>query len=110
MTDVFNQKENQAFFDLFIEGNKDDVNNRKKGFENYIKFFYLDDWVSEDYQTIKYLIIDDKFQDDPFKKVNGESYNPFPKNPQEYIEFIKKQMEFVRKRNERIAAAYAKKN
>jgi len=103
--DVFNQKENRAFFDLFIKGDKDDVNNRKKGFENYVRYFYLDDWVSEDFQKVKYFIMDEAYQDDPFKEVNYKPYNPFPQNPKEYIEFVERQIAFVNARNQRIAAS-----
>ena len=53
--------------------------------------------------------MDEAYQDDPFKKVNGKDYNPLPKNPKEYIEFIKRQIAFVNARNARIAAACAKK-
>lgn len=70
----------KAFFDLFGD------------FRGYIEFFYLQDCVSEDYQTVDFWI------------GNGEfNINPLPKTVGEYFKWIENQIEFVEKRNKRIA-------
>lgn len=70
---------NKDFFDLFID------------FKGYVDFFYLQDCVSPDYQSVDFWI--------------GEgdlSKNPMPKNVEEYLLWIEKQLDFVSKRNRRI--------
>ena len=47
---------NKDFFDLFVD------------FEGYIKFFLLDDFVSKDYKTVKFLLPFDNFQSDGYPK------------------------------------------
>ena len=72
-------KDNKAFFDLFID------------FKGYVDFFYLQDLVTDDYSAVKFLLGDGKFE-----------LNPLPKTIEEYFIWMKKQIEFVEKRNERI--------
>jgi hypothetical protein len=70
---------NKEFFDLFID------------FKGYVDFFLLQDLVADDYNSVKFWI-----KTKPFEK------NPFLKTVEEYLIWIKKQLEFVQKRNERI--------
>lgn len=67
------------FFDLFID------------FKGYIDFFFLQDCVSEDYQTVHFWL----------DYESSEKY-PFPKTVCEYVSWIEKQLEFVSLRNKRI--------
>ncbi len=77
---LFNTIESDKdFFDLF--GN----------FENYVKFFFLDDLCSPDYKEIIFWLDFDGFKQ-----------NPFPKTEDEYLDFVEKELLFVKKRNERI--------
>ena len=74
--------ENKEFFDLFVN------------FKGYVDFFYLQDLVSEDYTSVKFLLENGEFK-----------LNPFPKTVEEYLTWINKQIEFVEKRNSRIDKA-----
>ncbi len=67
------------FFDLF------------GSFENYVKFFYLDDLCTPDYKNVFFWMDFDGFKP-----------NPFPRTEDEYLDFIDKELSFVKKRNERI--------
>jgi hypothetical protein len=69
----------KEFFDLFID------------FKGYVEFFYLEDLV-EDYDKVKF------FTD--FKDFGLTS--PFPKNKQEYFDYLTKMEKFIKKRNLRI--------
>lgn len=80
--DTFNLYNN--FFDLF------------DNFEGYIKFFLLQDAVSEDFSQVK---IAEPF--DCFKS------SPVPKNTKEFFQYRDKTIEFVNLRNKRIES-YAK--
>ena len=70
---------NKEFFDLFID------------FKGYVDFFYLQDCVSTDYQSVIFWIGDGDL-----------SKNPMPKTVDEYLLWIEKQLDFVSKRNKRI--------
>ena len=71
---------NKEFFDLFVD------------FKGYVDFFFLQDCVSEDYNSVNFWIGD-----------GDMSKNPMPQTVEEYLKWIKKQLEFVEKRNKRIA-------
>lgn len=73
---------NKDFFDLFVN------------FKGYVDFFYLQDCVSPDYKTVIKWIDNDNFKE-----------KPLPKTVDEYIAWINKQLEFVKKRNTRIQAS-----
>ena len=76
---------NQAFFDLFVD------------FKGFVDFFFLQDCVSDDYKEVRMWftpLYDSKV---------------IPDNVDSYWNFINAEMEFLRKRNERIAE-YCKKN
>ncbi len=73
---------NKDFFDLFVD------------FKGYVDFFYLQDCVSTDYQSVIFWIGDGDL-----------SKNPIPKTVDEYLKWIEKQLEFVSKRNKRIEEA-----
>lgn len=74
---------NKTFFDLFVN------------FKGYVDFFYLQDLVSDDYCSIKFLLGDGNFDK-----------NPFPKSVNEYLLWINNQLDFVKKRNERIKKTF----
>ncbi|MBO7552994.1 MAG: hypothetical protein J6T82_03055 [Bacteroidaceae bacterium] len=67
------------FFRLFVD------------FKGYVDFFFLQDCVDEDYNVKLWL-------DTPLFEVN-----PIPKSIESYFDWIDAQLEFVAKRNERIA-------
>lgn len=69
----------KAFFDLFID------------FKGYVDFFYLQDCVSSDYNSVQIWLGDEQFKS-----------NPLPQTVEEYLHWIERQLEFVKKRNERI--------
>ena len=73
---------NKDFFDLFVD------------FKGYVNFFYLQDCVTPDYQSVIFWIGDGDF-----------SKNPLPKTVDEYLTWIDKELEFVSKRNKRIEVA-----
>ena len=77
---------NKNFFDLFVN------------FKGYVEFFYLQDLVSDDFAKVIFWL-----GDGSFKK------HPFPQNVEEYLIWIEKQLDFVRKRNLRIEIAYKNK-
>ena len=70
---------NKDFFDLFID------------FKGYIDFFFLQDCVSPDYESVNFWIGNGTFEK-----------NPFPKNVEEYITWISNELDFLEKRNNRI--------
>ena len=69
----------KPFFDLFVN------------FKGYVDFFFLQDCVDENYR-VKLWLNTPLFE-----------YNPFPKNVDEYLSWIDSQLDFVRRRAERIA-------
>lgn len=81
--DIF--QKDKSFFDLFVN------------FKGYVDFFFLQDCVDEDYRVKLWL-------DTPLFESN-----PFPKNVDEYLGWIDSQLDFVKKRAERIAD-YCKSN
>ena len=72
---------NKAFFDLFVN------------FKQYVKFFYLQDLVSDNYSQIKY-----------FNSFHDLSAIPYPQTTQDWLDLYKNQLDFVNRRNQRIAA------
>lgn len=73
---------NKEFFDLFVD------------FKGYVDFFFLQDCVSEDCQSVIFWIGDGDL-----------SKNPMPKSVDEYLIWIDKQLDFVSKRNKRIESS-----
>ncbi|MBQ6351593.1 MAG: hypothetical protein IJI42_11815 [Methanobrevibacter sp.] len=73
----------KEFFDMFGD------------FKGYVDFFYLQDIVNEDYSDIHF-----------FKEFTEFDGNVFPESPEEYLAFINKELEFVEKRNARIADVF----
>ena len=71
---------NKAFFDLFVD------------FKGYVDFFYLQDCVSPDYQAVTFWLGNGDFLKDPL-----------PQSVDEYLLWIENQLDFVSKRNKRIA-------
>ena len=72
-------KANKLFFDLFID------------FKRYVDFFLLQDLVSADYSEIKYF--------NRQKSFNDISY---PQTLQDWTDLYQNQLDFVKKRNQRI--------
>lgn len=70
---------NKDFFDLFVD------------FKGYVDFFFLQDCVTSDYNAVIKWIDNDNFME-----------NPLPKSVDDYILWINKQLEFLKKRNKRI--------
>ena len=75
----------KPFFDLFVN------------FKGYVDFFFLQDCVDVNYR-VKLWLNTPLFE-----------YNPFPKNVDEYLSWIDSQLDFVKRRAERIAD-YCKSN
>ena len=71
------------FFDLFVD------------FKGFVDYFFLQDCVSPDYSSVKIWIGNAEFTEEPL-----------PKTVDEYLLWISQQMDFLEKRNGRIAAAY----
>ena len=71
----------RKFFDLFVD------------FKGYVDFFFLQDCVSADYSEVKLWIDTPLFEKDPF-----------PRDRDEYLLWIQRNLEFVEKRNRRIEA------
>ncbi len=69
-----------SFFDLFVD------------FKGYVDFFFLQDCVSDDYQTV-----------DIWEGKGDFSKSGLPDTAEDYLNFIKNEQEFLRKRNQRIA-------
>lgn len=68
------------YFDLFND------------FQGFVDFFFLQDCVNEDYSAVKIWLDNRVFGEDPL-----------PKTVEEYLLWMNSQLEFVQKRNERIA-------
>ena len=64
-------------------------------FENYVKFFFLDDLVSKDYKTVV-----------GFTDVLDFDHAMPTSSIEEYKEYIKRNIEFIKKRNKRIKDNY----
>lgn len=81
LTSVFDR--HSDFFNLF--GN----------FKEYVDFFLLQDLVTENYSAINYHLRHYSFE-----------YNPLPKNVDEYLEYRKNTLDFIKARNRRILSSY----
>lgn len=79
LSDILNV--DKCFFDLFGYG--------EKGFRKYVDFFFLQDLVSKDYKTIQYFLPKGK--------------GVLPQNFEDYYTYRHNCIEFIKKRNERIA-------
>ena len=73
-------EQDKAFFDLFVD------------FRGYVDYFLLQDCVSEDYTRVKIWLDTPVFPKDPL-----------PKNKDDYLRWRNSNLEFVSRRNERIA-------
>ena len=76
--------QDKDFFDLFVD------------FRGYVDYFFLQDCVSDDYSEVVRWIGNKWFDK-----------NPLHKSVEEYLKWIDLQMEFLQKRNMRIANAYS---
>ena len=74
--------QDKDFFDLFVD------------FRGYVDYFFLQDCVSDNYSEVVRWIGNKWFDE-----------NPLPKSVEEYLKWIDLQMEFLQKRNMRIARA-----
>lgn len=74
-------KEDDNFFYLFND------------FKGFVDFFFLQDCVSEDYNSVIFWEGDGEFRK-----------QPLPRTPEEYIKYIEAELDFVAKRNGRIAS------
>ena len=72
-------KANKPFFDLF------------ENFKGYVKFFYLDDLVTDNYTAIKYF--------NSCTDINNAKY---PSSAEDWLALYKNQLAFVKNRNNRI--------
>ena len=72
-------EQDKDFFNLFLD------------FKGYVEFFFLQDLVSNDYTKINFWLGEGDMNQDPL-----------PKTVDEYLNFIKKELDFVQKRNNRI--------
>lgn len=68
------------FFDLFVD------------FKGFVDFFFLQDCVTEDYSKV---IL--------WHETSFFESNPMPKTVEDYLAFLKKELDFLEKRNARIA-------
>ena len=71
----------KEFFDLFVD------------FKGYVDFFFLQDCVSDDYNKVVNWLGKEWFAEE----------DPLPQTVEEYLKWIDVQMEFLQKRNARIA-------
>ncbi len=78
-------EKNKEFFDLFCD------------FKGYVDFFFLQDCVCDDYNSVKFWIGKGDFDG-----------NPLPKTVDEYKQWIDNQLDFLSKRNKRIEIAVKK--
>lgn len=74
---------NREFFELFVD------------FKGYVDYFYLQDCVTEDYSKVKL------WYDSPLFEPNQ-----LPDTVEDYLSYIKQELDFVEKRNERIMSVY----
>ena len=75
-----NNPTNQKFFSLFVD------------FKGFVDFFFLQDCVSDDYQKVSLWLDTSLFET-----------NPIPKTINDYLAFIDTELDFVDRRNKRIA-------
>ena len=71
--------QDKVFFDLFVD------------FRGYVDFFFLQDCVSPDYSEVRLWLGNEPFEDDPL-----------PENVEDYLSWIRSNLDFVEKRNRRI--------
>ncbi len=71
-----------AFYELFVD------------FKGYVEYFFLQDCVSEDYSSV--IIWQGK---------GDFNESPYPQNVDQYLDWIKTQLDFTDRRNRRIAEA-----
>lgn len=83
--DILNM--DKKFFDLFID------------FKGYVDFFYLQDCVSSDYKKVEIWLGNSDF-----------THHPLPQTVDSYLLWIKNNLDFVEKRNQRIKAACQNRN
>lgn len=76
---------NASFFNLF------------RDFKEYVDFFFLQDLVNNDYTKINY-----------FNSANELEKVSYPQTEKDWLDLYKNQMNFVKKRNERIRDFVAK--
>ena len=74
-------EQDREFFELFVD------------FKGYVDFFFLQDCVSNDYSKVNMWLDTELF----------EMY-PYPRNREEYLRWIQCNLDFVEKRNARIAS------
>ena len=74
-------EQDRRFFDLFVD------------FRGYVDFFLLQDCVSGDCSEVRFWIDTPLFKRDPF-----------PRDRDEYMRWIQRNLEFVERRNKRIEA------
>ncbi|MFQ8601152.1 MAG: DUF6994 family protein [Oscillospiraceae bacterium] len=68
-------------------------------FKGYVDFFHLQDCVSPDYSKVKMWLGEPVF-----------TYCPLPQTVDLYFSWIENNLNFVKKRNQRIQEAYQNKN
>lgn len=73
-------EKNKAYFDLFVD------------FKGFVDFFFLQDCVDESYEHVTMWLDTELFET-----------NPIAKDVKSYIQWIERELEFVQKRNRRIA-------
>lgn len=83
------------WFELFLDENK------KNGFNNFITFFRLEDWV-EKKNFIPYDLVNSDFEKNVFKILENEEFKRFDKNDKDdkdvYRRYIKNCNELIQKR------------
>lgn len=90
-----NEPRNRWFFDLFVD------------FKGFVDFFFLQDCVSEDYSCVNiwYWPIEQTgflFDDTCTPSFDFNAKDPIPDTIDSYLSFIEKELDFMRKRNQRI--------
>lgn len=78
---------NKPFFDLF------------ENFKEYVKFFYLDDLVTDNYTAIKY-----------FNSCTDIIHAKYPSSAEDWLALYKNQLAFVKNRNNRIKREIIKRS
>lgn len=74
---------NKIWLDLFVD------------FKGFVDFFFLQDCVSSDYKKVIFWLGNGEFKSDPL-----------PKSVDEYKQFLELELDFVAKRNDRIARSF----
>lgn len=92
LTETFSLEINQSFFNLFGNG--------QSGFDNYVRFFFLDDLVSNDYKKVLYFINDIDNQSNLSNFEHSITKHPYDNTL--WFELYLNTLSFVKKRNIRI--------